>query len=247
LTSVFKMKSSTLLTLTLPVLSNAWTITWRNAEGKESTKSGHGPSKCIQIDHAEGQEFNIDGEGEPNINMLLFTNDKCSGEPSGQATVSFVKEASSDLSGFQVVRLNGDDDDDDDEDDEDSTTTGTGTGSSSGSATPSPTSTSTDDDDDDDDETFTLPTVSATSTSTSSDADETTSPSETASSSGAGAEPTESSGATGTDSDATPSPSESGDDSTPTDGSAQLGLSRTGLAGVVVAAIAGGWALDMLF
>lgn len=239
------MKSSTLLALSLPVLSNAWTITWRNAEGKESTKSGHGPSKCIQIDHAKGQEFDIDGEGEPNINMLLFTNDKCSGEPSGQASVSFVKEASSDLSGFQVVRLDGDDDED--EDDDDSTSTGTGTGSSSGSATPSPTSTSTDDDDDDDDETFTLPTVSATSTSTSSDADETTSPSETASSSGAGAEPTESSDATGTDSDATPSPSESGDDSTPTDGSVQLGLSRTGLAGVVVAAIAGGWALDMLF
>lgn len=237
------MKSSTLLALSLPVLSaHAWKITWRDASGKASTKSGRGPSKCIPIDHAEGQEFDIDGEGEPNINMLLFTNSKCSGDPSGQATVSFVKEASSDLSGFQVVRLDAGDDDED-EDDDDSTSTGTG--SSSGSATPSPTSTSTDDDNDDDDETFTLPTVSATSTSSSSDSDETTSPTSTASSSGADA--TESSSATGTDNDETPSPSESGDDSTPTDGSAQLALSRTGLAGVVVAAIAGGWALDLLF
>lgn len=229
------MKPSTLLALSLPVLSaHAWKITWRDASGKASTKSGRGPSKCIPIDHAEGQEFDLDGEGEPNINMLLFTNSKCSGDPSGQASVSFVKEASGDLSGFQVVRLDAGDDDEDDEDD--STSTGTG----SGSATPSPTSTSTDDDnDDDDDETFTLPTVSATSTSSDS------SPTSTASSSGADA--TESSSATGTDNDETPSPSESGDESTPTDGSAQLALSRTGLAGVVVAAIAGGWALDLLF
>ncbi|OJJ57140.1 hypothetical protein ASPSYDRAFT_1122681 [Aspergillus sydowii CBS 593.65] len=212
------MRSSTLLAVSLPVLSaHAWTITWRNADGEESTRSGHGPSKCIPIDHAQGQEFDIDGEGEPNINMLLFTNSKCSGDPSGQATVSFVKEASTDLSGFQVVRQNGgDDDDSDDGDDEEGTTTSTGSGSSSGSATPSPTSTSTDDDDDDDDETFTLPTAPSSS-------------------------------ATGTENDETPSPSESGDDGTPTDGSAQLGLSRTGLAGVVVAAVAGGWALDLLF
>lgn len=242
------MKSSALLAVSLPVLSaHAWTITWRNADGEESTRSGHGPSKCIPIDHAQGQEFDIDGEGEPNINMLLFTNSKCSGDPSGQATVSFVKEASTDLSGFQVVRQNGGDDDDaDDGDDEEGTTTSTGSGSSSGSATPSPTSTSTDDDnDDDDDETFTLPTAPATSTTSSNDSDETTSPTETASSSGADA--SESSSATGTENDETPSPSESGDDSTPTDGSAQLGLSRTGLAGVVVAAVAGGWALDLLF
>jgi hypothetical protein len=49
--------------------------------------------------------FKIDSQGEKGINMLLFTNNKCDGKPSGMATEIFSKAASQDLLGFQVVAL----------------------------------------------------------------------------------------------------------------------------------------------
>ncbi|KAL4914882.1 hypothetical protein BDW62DRAFT_136235 [Aspergillus aurantiobrunneus] len=206
------MKSS-ILTL-LPVLpaTYAWTFTWRNAAGDATTERGSGPSECVVVDHAEGQLFEMDGEGEENINMLLFTNDECAGEPSGMATVEYTREASSDLRGFQVVSTL--------EDDE--TTT---------SATA-----------DETDETFTLPTEAPTNGTSS--AAPTTTGTETATGT-ISDEPTETPSPTETDSDAgasaTPDPTnDSGEDEpAPTDASAKLVLSRTGLAGVVVAVLAG--------
>ncbi|KAL5000762.1 hypothetical protein BDV10DRAFT_161320 [Aspergillus recurvatus] len=134
-------------------LSTAWTFTWRDSSGKASTEKGTGPSDCIAVNHAKGQLFVLDGEGEENINMLLFSNDECEGEPAGRATESFAKEASVDLKGFQVVEYDS-------------------SGSGSGNATTTKTTTGSEEDG-----TVTLPTVSATSTSTSAgdedaDADE---------------------------------------------------------------------------
>ncbi|KAL6235244.1 hypothetical protein BDW75DRAFT_240299 [Aspergillus navahoensis] len=127
-----------LLSLSALPLSTAWKFTWRDSSGKTSTEKGTGPSECIAVNHAKGQLFVLDGEGEENINMLLFSNDECEGEPAGKATVSFAKEASVDLKGFQVVEYR-----------------------SSGSANGNATTTASVEDG-----TVTLPTVSATSTST---------------------------------------------------------------------------------
>ncbi|KAL4977207.1 hypothetical protein BDW66DRAFT_40670 [Aspergillus desertorum] len=133
-----------LLSLSALPLSTAWTFTWRDSSGKVSTEKGTGPSDCIVVDHAKGQLFVLDGQGEQNINMLLFENDECEGEPAGMATESFAKEASVDLKGFQVVEFS----------------SGSGSG---GNATTTTTTAN------EEDGTVTLPTVSATSTSTSTD------------------------------------------------------------------------------
>lgn len=99
------MKWSTLLPLALPLLqlTSAWEIAWTDANNKEHTRSGHGPSDCIVIDNPKGHLFKIDAQGENGINMLLFTNKKCSGEPAGMATQEFSKDSSEDLLGFKVV------------------------------------------------------------------------------------------------------------------------------------------------
>ncbi|KAF9885549.1 hypothetical protein FE257_012755 [Aspergillus nanangensis] len=87
--------------------SYAWKFTWHDADGTPTVESGKGPHACITINNAKGGEFEIDGEGEKNINMLLFTNPDCEGEPSGMASEYYKKDASSVLRGFKVVRLVG--------------------------------------------------------------------------------------------------------------------------------------------
>ncbi|KAJ5688731.1 hypothetical protein N7462_003123 [Penicillium macrosclerotiorum] len=104
------MKLSTFISLTASTLSllpwtSAWEITWNDSNNKEHTRSGHGPSDCIAIHNPAGHVFKIDSQGENGINMLLFTNSKCSGDPAGMATEVFSKEASRDLLGFKVVSL----------------------------------------------------------------------------------------------------------------------------------------------
>ncbi|KAL4780327.1 hypothetical protein BJX76DRAFT_338223 [Aspergillus varians] len=266
------MKQTTLLPLIVLLPSTqAWTFTWRDASGTPSTESGHGPSKCIAVDHAKGERFAADGQGEKNINMLLFTNDECTGSPAGEASVSFVKEASVALHGFQVVALDGDDattttDTDEDEGTFTLPTEAPTDGASSATATSTSTGTTATEDEDEDEETFTLPTEAPTSTSTAASTTETgsttaedeetfTLPTETptstssTSTSTTGAE-TETETETGTETTETPSATETESDSSEpaaTDGAANLVLSRNGLAGVVVGVVAGGWALDWLF
>lgn len=101
------MKSSTLLSLAISLLpiTAAWEVTWNDADGNDHSKSGHGPSDCIKIDNPKGHLFKIDAQGENDINMLLFTNSACSGDPAGMATDVFSKDASKDLLGFKVVSL----------------------------------------------------------------------------------------------------------------------------------------------
>ncbi|KAJ5605540.1 hypothetical protein N7510_008321 [Penicillium lagena] len=104
------MKWPTLLPLAISTLSllpstGAWKITWTDADNKEHSQSGQGPSDCIVIDNPKGHLFKIDSQGESGINMLLFTNNKCSGEAAGMATESFSKESSEALHGFKVVSL----------------------------------------------------------------------------------------------------------------------------------------------
>ncbi|KAJ5815469.1 hypothetical protein N7474_007246 [Penicillium riverlandense] len=129
------MKWSTLLplaTLSLLPFTGAWEVTWTGPDNKKHSQSGHGPSDCIVIDNPKGHLFKIDSQGEKGINMLLFTNSKCSGKPAGMATEIFSKEASEGLLGFKVVSLS-------------STTTSTTTTtekSASGAATTSPTTAS---------------------------------------------------------------------------------------------------------
>jgi hypothetical protein len=104
------MKWSTLLPLALSTFSllpstGAWEVTWTDGDNQKHSQSGTGPSDCIVIDNPKGNMFKIDSQGEKGINMLLFTNNKCDGKPSGMATDIFSKAASQDLLGFQVVAL----------------------------------------------------------------------------------------------------------------------------------------------
>ncbi|KAL2823318.1 hypothetical protein BDW59DRAFT_99478 [Aspergillus cavernicola] len=221
------MKSSTLFTL-LPLLSTtyAWTFTWVNADGEESTERGRGPSECIPVNHEQGEVFVADGQGEPNINMLLFTNDECSGEPAGQATEEFSKEASVDLLGFQVVSLGGSGA----ENGTNSTATGTETG----------TATTTEAETEVETQTGTEQLSSSStdlSTSTETDSDSAT-PTPTA---------TETDNATTTPTPTEPSTTDDEAEPTPTDAASNLVLSRNGLAGIALGLIAGGWAVDYLF
>ncbi|GFF43368.1 hypothetical protein IFM58399_06924 [Aspergillus lentulus] len=104
------MKWSTLLPLALSTFSllpstGAWEVTWTDADNQKHSQSGTGPSDCIVIDNPKGNIFKIDSQGEKGINMLLFTNNKCDGKPSGMAIEVFSKASSQDLLGFQVVAL----------------------------------------------------------------------------------------------------------------------------------------------
>ncbi|PKX90469.1 uncharacterized protein P174DRAFT_445376 [Aspergillus novofumigatus IBT 16806] len=104
------MKWSTLLPLALSTFSllpstGAWEVTWTDGDNQKHSQSGTGPSDCIVIDNRKGNIFKIDSQGEKGINMLLFTNNKCDGKPSGMATEIFSKASSQDLLGFQVVAL----------------------------------------------------------------------------------------------------------------------------------------------
>ncbi|KAL2808459.1 hypothetical protein BJX63DRAFT_436134 [Aspergillus granulosus] len=226
------MKSAALILPILLPTASAWTLIWRNSDGEEHTERGRGPSDCIVIDHAQGQLFELDGQGEQNINMLLFSNDECSGDPAGRATESFRKESSVDLLGFQVVALNSDDSTSTSTGNSTTTATASSTGSLglNGTLTSQPTGSSTD-------LTVTLPTVSETETETE------TTPTNT------DAEPT----ATET---TEPSTTEGGSEAetpepTPTDGetpedAAPYPLSRNNLVGVAIAAVAG-YAVNWLF
>lgn len=104
------MKWSALVPLSVSALAvlpstGAWEFTWRDASNTTQVESGHGPSKCITVDHKKGMVFAIDAEGEKNINMLLYGTDDCSGKAVGQATERFSKASSVDIHGFQVESL----------------------------------------------------------------------------------------------------------------------------------------------
>ncbi|KAB8271750.1 hypothetical protein BDV30DRAFT_213225 [Aspergillus minisclerotigenes] len=104
------MKWSALVPLSVSALAvlpstGAWDFTWRDASNTTHVESGHGPSKCITVDHKKGMVFAIDAEGEKNINMLLYGTDDCSGKAVGQATERFSKASSVDIHGFQVESL----------------------------------------------------------------------------------------------------------------------------------------------
>ncbi|KAB8205398.1 hypothetical protein P875_00095144 [Aspergillus parasiticus SU-1] len=104
------MKWSALVPLSVTALAvlpstGAWEFTWRDASNTTHVESGHGPSKCITVDHKKGMVFAIDAEGEKNINMLLYGTDDCSGKAVGQATERFSKASSVDIHGFQVESL----------------------------------------------------------------------------------------------------------------------------------------------
>ncbi|EAA63104.1 hypothetical protein AN2702.2 [Aspergillus nidulans FGSC A4] len=211
-----------LLSLSALPLATAWELTWRDSSGKAATEEGTGPSECI------------------NINMLLFKNDKCEGEPAGMATESFAKEASVDLKGFQVVEYGSSE-----TGSGNATTTKTTTdGDADGTVTlptvsSTSTSTSTDDEDGDDNEdedgTVTLPTVSATTTATTTDESSTAEPTTTTAMESGSDSETSSTEPTSTESAGAEEP-------TPTGASSRLApISLAGLAAVVLGAVAGGF------
>ncbi|KAL4891438.1 hypothetical protein BDV59DRAFT_182646 [Aspergillus ambiguus] len=101
------MKLSVLATTALLASSHAWKFTYRNADGKASTVSGEGPHACIEVDNEEGQLFDLDGQGEKNINMMLYTTSDCTGKAAGMATESFSKKSSVTIRGFKVVATGG--------------------------------------------------------------------------------------------------------------------------------------------
>ncbi|KAL4939114.1 hypothetical protein BDV06DRAFT_199496 [Aspergillus oleicola] len=243
------MKTSTLFLATLPAV-NAWTFTWRTSTGDATTERGSGPSECIAVNHAKSQIFAADGQGEDGINMLLFSNDECEGEPAGMATENFVKESSVDLKGFQVVSLEGGNDDEDSEGDEDDQTVTLPTVP----ATTTLPSTSTGDEDD---ETFTLPTEPATTSdgemSTTTDSSETRTttesptPTETATNTESETDSTTEPTPTETDSESETETGSGEEEPTPTGAASRFGFSRHGFIGVVVCGLVEGWAVDVLF
>ncbi|OGM48885.1 hypothetical protein ABOM_003184 [Aspergillus bombycis] len=104
------MKWSAFFPLSVSVLAvlpstGAWEFTWKDASNTTHVESGDGPSECITVNHEKGMVFAIDGQGEKNINMLLYGTDDCSDKPLGQATERFSKPSSVDIHGFQVKAI----------------------------------------------------------------------------------------------------------------------------------------------
>ncbi|KAL4898896.1 hypothetical protein BDW74DRAFT_120774 [Aspergillus multicolor] len=238
------MKSTiVLLSLSTFPLASAWTFTWRDNEGTASTETGTGPSSCIVVDHAKGQLFVLDGEGEANINMLLFSNDECTGEPAGMATESFAKESSVDLKGFQVVEYEASGSTTTTSDDLDGTVTlptvsATSSDDLGGTVTlptvPATTGSNGTSTEDDGDQTVTLPTVPATTTSPEAEPTSTSDDDSETETTTTGSEETSST-------EPTPTESESAggeEEPTPTGASSRLVFSPAGLAGMVLGAVA---------
>lgn len=216
------MKSLTFLTAaSLLASAHAWTFTYRNADGKASTVSGEGPHPCIEVDNEKGQVFELDGQGEKNINMLMFTTPDCSGKAAGMATESFSKKASVTIRGFKVVSTA----DGGSSSGNNSSATHTGTTSSAGNATVTSGPSSSG-------KTVTLSdaTTSTASAAKTAATEATTTPATTA----AGA-----SGASGTAASASPSGTASGDSGAV----ALAGNSVNVFGGVVVGLVTFGWLL----
>ncbi|GES64583.1 hypothetical protein ATEIFO6365_0009007200 [Aspergillus terreus] len=217
------MKSLTLLTAaSLLASAHAWTFTYRNADGKASTISGEGPHPCVEVDNEKGQVFELDGQGEKNINMLMFTTPDCSGKAAGMATESFSKKASVTIRGFKVVSTA---DGGSSSGGNNSSATHTGTASSAGNATVTSGPSSSG-------KTVTLSdaTTSTASAAKTAATEATTTPATTA----AGA-----SGASGTAASASPSGTASGDSGAV----ALAGNSVKVLGGLVVGLVTFGWLL----
>ncbi|KAL5356176.1 hypothetical protein BJX96DRAFT_142420 [Aspergillus floccosus] len=217
------MKSLTLLTAaSLLASAHAWTFTYRDADGKASTISGEGPHPCVEVNNEKGQLFEMDGQGEKNINMLMFTTPDCSGKAAGMATESFSKKSSVTIRGFKVVSTADGGSGGDDNSSATHTHTHTGTAPSAGNATVTSGPSSSG-------KTMTL-SDATTSTASAAETGATTTPATTA----AGA-----SGASGTSASASPSGTASGDSGAV----ALAGNSVKVLGGVVVGLVTFGWLL----
>ncbi|KAH8430710.1 uncharacterized protein LDX57_008372 [Aspergillus melleus] len=89
--------------ITLLPSTSAWKFTWRDDEGNESTESGKGPHACTKIQHAEGEEFAWNNQGNKNIGIYLYTSSDCSGSLAGWSSNIWEKESSRDLLSFKVA------------------------------------------------------------------------------------------------------------------------------------------------
>ncbi|KAK1149039.1 hypothetical protein N8T08_007716 [Aspergillus melleus] len=89
--------------ITLLPSTSAWKFTWRDDEGNGSTESGNGPHACTKIQHAEGEEFAWNNQGNKNIGIYLYTSSDCSGSLAGWSSNIWEKESSRDLLSFKVA------------------------------------------------------------------------------------------------------------------------------------------------
>ncbi|PLB52096.1 hypothetical protein P170DRAFT_433949 [Aspergillus steynii IBT 23096] len=91
-----------LSTISLLPSASAWKLTWHDEDGKGSVESGKGPHSCIEIQHAQGERYVWDNQGNENIGIYFYTSSDCSGTVAGWSTDKWAKDASRDLLSFEV-------------------------------------------------------------------------------------------------------------------------------------------------
>ncbi|KAI9036264.1 uncharacterized protein KD926_002129 [Aspergillus affinis] len=89
--------------ITLLPSTSAWRFTWRDDEGNQWTESGKGPHTCTKIQHAEGETFAWNNQGNDNIGIYLYSSSGCSGSLAGWSSNIWEKESSRDLLSFKVA------------------------------------------------------------------------------------------------------------------------------------------------
>ncbi|BCS19587.1 uncharacterized protein APUU_20019A [Aspergillus puulaauensis] len=89
----------------LPLVS-AWTFVWRNASGIPTVEDGSGGRSCKEIDHAKGQPFEFDSEGDL-VRLFTYAQTDCSRTSSGKFESYMLKNASSAILAYAVIDLAG--------------------------------------------------------------------------------------------------------------------------------------------
>ncbi|KAL4875381.1 hypothetical protein BJY04DRAFT_224047 [Aspergillus karnatakaensis] len=84
--------------------ASAWTLTWKNSDGKSYVETGSASVGCRKIEHAKGQGFRWN-PGSDERSIWFFENDKCTGYRAGYspALVWNKDAASRDLNSFRVA------------------------------------------------------------------------------------------------------------------------------------------------
>ena len=98
------MKSHLLTLTTLLPLVHSWSFIWRNASGDATVLHGNQPRKCININHAKGQEFQWDPQGGEWCIYLYGARDCKNGTSGGYTckTWGWNHKSSGDINSFDV-------------------------------------------------------------------------------------------------------------------------------------------------
>ncbi|KAL2871640.1 uncharacterized protein BJX67DRAFT_166947 [Aspergillus lucknowensis] len=148
---------------------SAWSLIWKNEDGKSYVEEGNDPVDCRKIEHAEGEEFRWN-PGDDGLSIWLYEDDKCTGYRAGYSPPSVWNRVSSrDLGSFRVAS-----EDEDEDEDTTSTTTTKPTTTTTSETTSTKTETETKTGADDETTTTTTPTKTKTETETGAEGETTT-------------------------------------------------------------------------